>query len=64
MAWQDVPDAYDPQVLEAAEQANWQSQRTYKVVEQVGQEKFLLFGDVSLSQRSAPYGSCPHVHIG
>ncbi|MBT3644155.1 MAG: leucine--tRNA ligase [Gammaproteobacteria bacterium] len=40
MAWQDVPDAYDPQVLEAAEQANWQSQRTYKVVEQVGQEKF------------------------
>ena len=40
MAWQDVPDAYDPQVLEAAEQANWQSQWTYKVVEQVGQEKF------------------------
>ncbi|MDC1366844.1 leucine--tRNA ligase [Pseudomonadales bacterium] len=40
MAWQEVPDAYDPQVLEAAEQANWQSQETYKVVEQAGQEKF------------------------
>ena len=40
MAWQEVPDAYDPQVLEVAEQANWQSQETYKVVEQAGQEKF------------------------
>jgi len=40
MAWQDVPEAYDPQILEAAEQANWQSQQTYKVLEQAGQEKF------------------------
>ena len=40
MALQDVPEAYDPQILEAAEQANWQSQQTYKVLEQAGQEKF------------------------
>ena len=33
MAWQDVPDAYDPQVLEAAEQARWLSDETYKVLE-------------------------------
>ncbi|MFB0906606.1 MAG: hypothetical protein QMA98_06515, partial [Pseudomonadales bacterium] len=40
MAWQDVPDAYDPQVLEAAEQARWLSDETYKVLEKPDQEKF------------------------